>query len=116
MDLQPEEINAQWEGLLSQLARVLGKRPADVNAVLFLVGVQELGQGARNFTKEQKQDLIHIGICRVLSPAGYYEFDSIDADGWPHYRLVKKLPHVDILSQELLLKLYILQYFQSEQL
>jgi hypothetical protein len=102
--------------LLAQLTRVLGKRPADVNAVLFLVGVQELGQGARNFTKEQKQDLIHIGICRVLSPSGYYQFDNTDADGWPHYRLIKKLPHVDILSQELLLKSHILQYFQSEQL
>ena len=116
MELQPDEINPQWESLLDQLTRVLGKRPADVNAVLFLVGVQELGQGARNFTKEQKQDLIHIGICRVLSPSGYYEFDNTDADGWPHYRLVKKLPHVDILSQELLLKSHILQYFQSEQL
>ncbi len=116
MELQPDEINPQWERLLDQLARVLGKRPADVNAVLFLVGVQELGQGARNFTKEQKQDLIHIGICRVLSSSGYYEFDNTDADGWPHYRLVKKLPHVDILSQELLLKSHILQYFQSGQL
>jgi hypothetical protein len=116
MELQPDEINPQWESLLDQLTRVLGKRPADVNAVLFLVGVQELGQGARNFTKEQKQDLIHIGICRVLSPSGYYEFDNTDADGWPHYRLVKKLPHVDILSQELLLKAHILQYFRSGQL
>jgi hypothetical protein len=116
MELQPDEINPQWESLLDQLTRVLGKRPADVNAVLFLVGVQELGQGARNFTKEQKQDLIHIGICRVLSPSGYYEFDNTDADGWPHYRLVKKLPHVDILSQELLLKSHILQYFHSGQL
>ena len=116
MELQSDEINAQWEGLLEKLTRVLGKRPADVNAVLFLVGVQELGQGARNFTKEQKQDLIHIGICRVLSPSGYYEFDQTDADGWPHYRLAKKLPHVDILSQELLLKSHILQYFHSGQL
>jgi hypothetical protein len=116
MELQPDEINHQWESLLDQLTRVLGKRPADVNAVLFLVGVQELGQGARNFTKEQKQDLIHIGICRVLSPPGYYEFDNTDADGWPHYRLVRKLPHVDILSQELLLKSHILQYFHSGQL
>ncbi len=116
MELQPDEINAQWEGLLDQLGRILSKRPADVNAVLFLVGVQELGQGARNFTKEQKQDLIHIGICRVLSPSGYYQFDHTDADGWPHYQLVKKLPHVDILSQELLLKSHILEYFQSGQL
>jgi len=116
MELQADEINAQWEGLLDRLTRLLGKRPADVNAVLFLVGVQELGQGARNFTKEQKQDLIHIGICRVLSPSGYYQFDHTDADGWPHYQLAKKLPHVDILSQELLLKFHILEYFQSEQL
>ncbi len=116
MELQPDEINSRWEELLDRLAKLLGKRPADLNTVLFLVGVQELGQGAKNFTKEQKQDLLHIGICRVLSPSGYYQFDHMDADGWPHYKLLKKLPHADILSQELLLKSHILEYFEAGQL
>lgn len=111
MEVQEDEINNQWEKILDHLTKLLGKRPADLNAVLFLIGVQELGQGVKNFTKEQKQDLIHIAVCRILSTSGYYELERVDADGWPHYKLLKKLPHADILSQEILLKSHILQYF-----
>lgn len=104
----------RWEGLLDFLEKTVGKRPADLNAVMFLIGVQELGQGVRKFTKEQKQDLMHIAICRVLSKAGFYELEGLDKDGWPHWKLVKKLPHVDLLNQEHLLKIYVLDYFEDE--
>lgn len=105
---------AEWEGLLDQLEALMGKRPADLNGVLFLIGVQELGQGYRNFTKEQKQDLMHIAICKVLSYSGFYELEGLDAEGWPHWKLVQKLPHVDLLSQEKLLKGYVVEYFRRE--
>lgn len=113
-EIPQDEIESRWEEMLAKLTTLLGKRPGDLNSVLFLIGVQELGQGARNFSKEQKQDLIHIGICRILSPSGYYQFEKLDADGWPHYKLVKKLPHGDILSQELFLKSHILRYFSGQ--
>lgn len=111
-----EELNTEerWETLLDFLEETIGKRPADLNAVMFLIGVQELGQGARKFTKEQKQDLMHIAICRVLSKAGFYELEGLDKDGWPHWKLMKKLPHVDLLNQEHLLKIYVLDYFEDE--
>ena len=51
----------------------IGKRPKDLNSTLFLISVQELGIGPKNFTKEEKQDLMHIAICKVLSYSGYYE-------------------------------------------
>lgn len=35
---------------------------------------------------------MHIAICRLLEPYGYYEFDFRDADGWPHYKVLKELP------------------------
>ena len=108
------EIERKWAALLSELSNLIGKRPKDLNAVLFLIGVQELGHGKRNFSKEEKQDLMHIGICKVLSLAGYYELEGLDKDGWPHWKLVKKLPHFDLLEQEKLLKLHVLEYFEKE--
>lgn len=109
-----EPLSVEWDRLLDQLESLLGKRPADLNGVLFLIGVQELGQGHRVFTKEQKQDLMHIAICKVLSIAGFYELEGHDAEGWPHWKLVQKLPHVDLLSQEKLLKGYVIEYFRRE--
>lgn len=108
------EMERQWNRLLLQLADSIGKKPADLNAVLFLIGVQELGQGRRTFSKEQKQDLMHIAICKVLSFSGFYELEGLDEQGWPHWRPVKKLPHFDILEQEKLLKMHVMEYFQRE--
>ena len=107
-------LKENWQTLQSFLKNNLGKKPADLNGVLFLIGVQELGQGKKVFTKEQKQDLMHIAICRVLSPAGFYELEGLDEDGWPHWKPVKKLPFQDLLSQEKLLKHFTIEYFKQE--
>ncbi len=108
------EFDIKWNELLNKLSSNIGKKPSDLNSVLFLIGVQELGKGHKNFTKEQKQDLMHIAICKVLSLSGYYELEGIDEEGWPHWKLVKKLPHFDILEQERLLKMHVMEYFENE--
>jgi len=108
------EHNKQWEKLLSRLEKIFGKNPEDVKTVLFLIGVQELGMGMRKFSKEEKRDLMHIAICKVLSYSGYYEEEGIDEDGWPHWKLIKKLPATDMLQQEVLLKNHILKYFKED--
>jgi len=104
----------RWGELLRAIHKSFGKRPKDLNGVLFLIGVQELGKGYQNFSKEEKQDLMHIAICKVLSLAGYYELEGNDRDGWPHWKLVKKLPRFDLLEQEQLLKMSVLDYFEKE--
>ena len=106
-------IDQLWENLLNQLTTLVGKRPADLNAVLFLIGVQELGKGPIRFSKEAKQDLMHIAVCRVLSQRGYYTFDGYDKDGWPLWTLAKPLPHGDLMAQENFLKEHVILYFQS---
>lgn len=108
------ELEKRWRKLLEGLKETIGKKPADLNGVLFLIGVQELGQGTRNFTKEQKQDLMHIAICKVLSFDGFYELQYVDQDGWPHWKLVRELPHIDLLDQEKLLKIQVIDYFERE--
>lgn len=107
-------LERRWQKLLDALEAMIGKRPKDLNGVLFLIGVQELGQGKKVFSKEEKQDLMHIAICRVLSPSGFYTLEGLDEDGWPHWKPTKKLPHFDILEQEKLLKIHVIEYFEKE--
>ena len=108
------DFERSWSSLMTGLESIIGKRPKDLNVVLFLIGVQELGRGNRVFSKEEKQDLMHIGICKVLSLSGYYELEGLDQDGWPHWKMIKKLPHVDLLEQERLLKMHVIEYFEKE--
>lgn len=108
------DLERKWNSLLEELNSLIGKKPKDLNGVLFLIGVQELGKGKKTFSKEEKQDLLHIGICKVLSLSGYYELEGLDKDGWPHWKVVKKLPHFDLLEQEKLLKIHVMEYFEKE--
>ena len=108
------DLEKRWQRLLESLGEAIGKKPGDMNGVLFLIGVQELGKGKRNFSKEEKQDLMHIAICKVLSLSGFYELEGLDEEGWPHWKKVKNLPHFDLLEQEKLLKMHILDYFEQE--
>jgi len=85
----------------------------DLNTVLLLIGVQELGRWKKQFTKEEKQDLMHIAVCRLLSYDGYYEFIGRDADGWPHWKLLRPVPPRPIEEQEQLLKEHVIQYIKE---
>ena len=105
------DLARKWSRLTLKIQQTLGKRPKDLNGVLFLIGVHELGRGYAEFSKEEKQDLMHIAICKVLSLSGYYELEGLDKDGWPHWKMVRKLPHFDLLEQEQLLKQQVIDYF-----
>lgn len=85
----------------------------DLNTVLFLIGIQELGRWKRNFTKEEKQDLMHIAVCRLLSYEGFYEFIGRDEEAWPHYRQVRELTTQGLGPQERLLKELAVRYFKE---
>jgi hypothetical protein len=106
-----QSFDLAWEQTLDQLTTLIGKRPADLNSVLFLIGVQELGKGPLRFSKEQKQDLMHVAVCQVLSLSGYFRQLSPDGDGWPRYEQTKPVPPGDLLLQETLLKEHIIRYF-----
>ena len=113
--MQPmeEDLQVRWLKLRIKLKESFGIKP-DMNGVLLLIGVQELGKGSLPFTKEEKQDLMHIAVCTVLSPEGYYVKDGYDEDGWPHFTQLKPLPDVALWEQEDLLKDHILFYFQQQ--
>ena len=83
----------------------------DLNSILFLIGIQELGQVRTKFSKEEKQDLMHIAVCVLLSEDGYFEFKGQDTDGWPHFEQVRPLDVLGPDKQESLLKKRIVLYF-----
>lgn len=108
------DFSRKWLKLREGLHLTMGKKPADLNTILFLIGIQELGRGKEEFSKEEKQDLIHLGICKVLSISGYYRLEGLDEDGWPHWVEDKDIPHLSIGDQEKLLKLNTIDYFENE--
>jgi hypothetical protein len=83
----------------------------DLNAVLYLIGIQELGRKQAKFTKEEKQDLMHIAVCHLLSEDGYFEFEGIDADGWPHWKTLMPVDIKGLVAQETLLRRKVVEYF-----
>ena len=85
----------------------------DLQAILFLIGVNELGLGYRDFSKSEKTDLLHIAICTLLEPYGYYKFEGKDEDEWPHFNLVKPLPPLESREQQHLIKEAVIAYFQE---
>lgn len=87
-----------------------------LETLLFLIGVQELGGGYQKYTKDDKINLLHIAVCRLLEPFGYYKFEGFDADGWPQYKVVEELPILKPNEQQILMKKAIIQYFKDENL
>ncbi|MDD3459464.1 MAG: hypothetical protein PHO74_08335 [Weeksellaceae bacterium] len=92
-----------------------GERP-DMDTILFLIGVQELGQGKKKFSKDDKVNLIHIAVCTILEPFGYYRFEGRDADDWPQFEFMEPLPELKANEQSLLMKYAIIQYFEDKNL
>ena len=106
-------FDKRWRDLCTTLSARFGA-PLDLNAILFLVGVQDLGQHARDFKKDEKVALMHIAICVLLVPYGYYRELGRDADGWPHFERVKDLPPLEAGEQERLMKEALLAYFEHD--
>lgn len=88
----------------------------DLDSIIYLIGLQELGQVHRRFKKDEKVNLMHIAICRLLEPFGYYQFNYEDPDGWPHYKVLEPLPPLKAGEQQVLMKEAIVQYFLEKEL
>lgn len=111
-----EKLKERWEDLQQKLAAQFADGEImELDAVIYIIGVQELGQLHRRFKKDQKVDLMHIAICRLLEPYGYYEFDYFDEDGWPHYKVLERLPNLKAGEQSILMKEAIVQYFLEKE-
>ncbi|MCH2223262.1 MAG: hypothetical protein MK066_00740 [Crocinitomicaceae bacterium] len=104
------DLELKFQQLKSELEKKFGEG-MDTQAILFLVGVNELGVGYREFSKQEKTDLLHVAICTLLEPYGYYEFEGRDKEQWPHFKTLKPLPNLDHREQQHLMKEALIDYF-----
>lgn len=108
------ELDFEWLHVQHKVKEAMQRDTLpDLNTVLFLIGIQELGRWKKNFSKEEKQDLMHVGVCSLLSYEGYFEFVGRDEDGWPHFRQVAEMPAQTTQQQERLLKINAIRYFKE---
>lgn len=107
MDL---ETGKRFNELKKHLEKDFGP-DLNLQSILFLIGVQEYGKGYQKFSKDQKVDLMHVAICTLLEPHGYYEFIGRDEDNWPHFEAKETLPSLKADEQSELITLAILDYF-----
>jgi len=107
-------LKDRWDYLVEELTQQFSEGDVlNLDSIIYLIGVQELGQGKRQFKKDEKVNLMHIAICKLLEPYGYYEFDFFDKDGWPHYKIVTDLPNLKPGEQAVLMKEAIIHYFED---
>lgn len=109
-----DDLFVRWKELEMRLGQQFGKTP-DLNAVLMMIGIQELRNSKTTFNKEEKQDLMHVAVCTLLAQSGYYEATHYDEEGWPHFRQLKALPDNNLMQQEDFLKDHVLLYFQNHE-
>ncbi len=109
-----KELDIQWKELISKLNTQFDG-DLDITAVLFLIGVQELGKGFQKYKKHEKLEIIHIAICTLLEPYGYYIFKGYDEDSYPHWENVTSLPILHAGEQLQLMKEAVITYFQSNE-
>ena len=105
-----DNINKQWDVLISGLEKSFDEK-LSLKVILYLIGVQELNLGKKSYTRDEKLNVLHVAVCKILSPYGYYKIEKIDEDGWPHFLEIKALKNLSEKDQDLLLKKAIINYF-----
>ena len=109
-----EKTKKSWEEVQQNISKKFGGgETLNVDAIVYLIGIQELGKGYINFSKDEKLDIMHIAICKLLEPFGFYEFEYFDEDGWPHYKVIDELPNLKPGEQSVLMKEAIVMYFEK---
>ncbi len=112
-----EQLKERWETVVSLLSNKFADGDTlDLEAIIYLIGVQELGKINQEFKKDEKVNLMHIAICRLLEPYGYYEFDYFDNEGWPHFTIKEELPTLKAGEQSILMKDAIVNYFLEKEI
>lgn len=104
------KMDFKWYKIKKRLEDNYGQK-LDLNSILFLIGLQEVGIVHKKLSKKQKLEIIHVAVCKLLSFWGYYEFEGNDSDGWPHYKKTNLTPCLTVFEQEKLIKDGVVEYF-----
>jgi hypothetical protein len=99
-----------WETLLEAVQARYGGSPSE-EALLFLVGLHEMGTYPEGEEKQVKADLIHVGTLTLLERAGFMRRTGTDAQGWPVWERTQPLPAWSPAEQRRFLREALIQYF-----
>jgi hypothetical protein len=104
---------SDWERLQERLKERFGSE-LDFEAIVFLIGLQELGKPFKKYKKDEKLAIMHVAVCTLLEPYGFYHFEGRDAEDWPHWSLREQLPYLDAKQQNRLMVDSIIDYFRKD--
>lgn len=111
--MDKETLSVDWEKAQLMVKERFGEK-LDEQTILYIIGLQELKKSHTTYTKEEKLDIIHIGVCSVLSQYGYYQLIGLDDEGWPHFKNIKKIPNeMQGENQTALIRKGIIDYFKE---
>jgi hypothetical protein len=105
------KIISDWQNLQNKLKERF-ETEMDHDAILFMIGLQELDKPYRTYKKDEKLEVMHIGVCTVLQPYGFYEYKGRDDEDWPHWEVKEQLPHLDAKQQNRLMNDALIDYFK----
>lgn len=106
------EMHNEIENKLTRLADQL-KIENNLIHFLFIIGIQESGEGFKHFTKDEKLDLIELGSTTLLAKHNFYI--EIETPGkMPFYVANPEKPLPETTKKALLLKKEIINYLENK--
>lgn len=112
MNMKTTTMVSEWQQLQDKLKERFGSE-MDHDAILFMIGLQELDKPHKTYKKDEKLEIMHIGVCTVLAPFGFYEYKGRDDEDWPHFELKEALPFLDAKQQNRLMNDALIDYFKK---
>ncbi len=109
-----ERLDQRWEAI-QQFVEERFQREPTIEAILFLIGVQERGRGYEpDLQKDVKEALVMEGTYTVFEKVDLYRHAGMESDGSWIWERTTDLPE-DLSSdeQEKLLRLAIVRYFDE---
>jgi hypothetical protein len=110
-DLDDEELKREFKALEYRFIKRFQKKPA-LEAILLLIGFQESPLLKHSQSKEEKLDLINLGMLTVLSCLGIFHRRSSES-GWPEFEPAEVPAEAD---REKLIRRGIVAYFREHDL
>ncbi len=102
-----------WDAMVLEVSKRFSVT-ADFDFMLFIIGIQEFGQGMRSYSRQEKMDLINLAKCTLLAQSGYLERLGSDEEGWPQFRALKNVGALTSNFQNALLKRAAFEYLKTQ--
>lgn len=108
------DINKEWETLTDKIS-IQFNTVVNFEFVLFLIGIQYRGCGFKDFSRNEKLDLINLARCLMLSNAGFLKQVEEAAGEWPKFEQNGSMEVLPQGEQNKVIKSEIIKYFNNLQ-